>query len=353
MLHKDGDGAVYSRDMAEMMDAMATSKYDGSTNWQIVGEHVEDLAKKFGLADAAEAAANQKQQQPGTQPSVSMAASDIEERITTQDVPSQLKGSLIIEDQIQKKKTPQHTSAIMGKVIALVAIILVVSLVTHNHSGNESKLPEQEGTTNSEDSSTTIPNNQSSDSGAETESENIGAEYSNELRYFTKNTDSTLNLRKLPQYDSELVGTVSDQSLMYFSGEIEKGLGSDGKVHEWYKVKLNNNTVGWARSDLLQEVFDSQDGNNSGNWESSSTTDTVENQSDPAQDAQDVENAVVSYLYAFVRDVNNGSYDELYSAVEPGSKMEESQKKFLQNSDLSEDLINYIIRSSERIDTNT
>ena len=68
LLYKDGDGAVYSRDMAEFLHAMSTSTYDGSTNWQIIGEHVEELAKKYGLVDDTKEKVVQNTQQYGTQP---------------------------------------------------------------------------------------------------------------------------------------------------------------------------------------------------------------------------------------------------------------------------------------------
>ena len=38
-----------------------------------------------------------------------------------------------------------------------------------------------------------------------------------------------------------------------FFGEIEQGLGSDGKMHDWYKLYLGNGIEGWIRSDLIQE----------------------------------------------------------------------------------------------------
>ena len=77
----------------------------------------------------------------------------------------------------------------------------------------------------------------------------------NEDRVFTKNTSGTRNLRSLPRHDSALAGTVSDQSRLYFYGEVGQGLGSDGKTHDWYQVTTENGTVGWARSDLIKEVY--------------------------------------------------------------------------------------------------
>ena len=72
-------------------------------------------------------------------------------------------------------------------------------------------------------------------------------------KYYQKKNSSSINLRALPQHNSDLVMTVKDESPMYFYGETEKGLGSDGKEHEWYKVYLGDGITGWVRSDLVEE----------------------------------------------------------------------------------------------------
>ena len=70
---------------------------------------------------------------------------------------------------------------------------------------------------------------------------------------FVKSTDNTLNLRSLSKHESELVGKVeSENMLMYYYGESGQGYGSDGIMHDWYKVYLDNDLQGWVRSDLVK-----------------------------------------------------------------------------------------------------
>lgn len=71
--------------------------------------------------------------------------------------------------------------------------------------------------------------------------------------YYHKNTSSSLNLRAMPQHNSNLVISVSDNRPLYFYGEVKQGYGSDGVIHDWYKVYLGDGITGWARSDLLAE----------------------------------------------------------------------------------------------------
>lgn len=79
-----------------------------------------------------------------------------------------------------------------------------------------------------------------------------------EFSVLMKNVSTELNVRSQPTYDSELVCKVgSDEQMLYF-GEWEIDLGSDGKIHDWYKLYFGNGIEGWARSDLIQE--DSQYG---------------------------------------------------------------------------------------------
>ena len=60
-----------------------------------------------------------------------------------------------------------------------------------------------------------------------------------------------------------------------------------------------------------------------------------------------------TYLYAFIDDVNNGTYRELYSAIASGSNMEELQQKFIDNADLHEELLDYDIINTKREDNDT
>lgn len=69
-----------------------------------------------------------------------------------------------------------------------------------------------------------------------------------------KAVDGTLNIRSLPQHDSELVDTVEDaDEILYYSGMTGQGFGSDGVMHDWYKITTEDGTSGWVRSDLVWE----------------------------------------------------------------------------------------------------
>lgn len=69
--------------------------------------------------------------------------------------------------------------------------------------------------------------------------------------YYQKAIETDMNLRELPQHKSNLITVVTDDSPLYFYGEIQQGYGSDKKIHDWYKVYLGNGVSGWARSDLI------------------------------------------------------------------------------------------------------
>lgn len=71
--------------------------------------------------------------------------------------------------------------------------------------------------------------------------------------YYQIKNGNDVNLRAKAKHQSNLVTTVTDEQPMYFFGEIEQGLGSDGKMHDWYKLYLGNGIEGWVRSDLIQE----------------------------------------------------------------------------------------------------
>ena len=72
------------------------------------------------------------------------------------------------------------------------------------------------------------------------------------LHYYRKGVDGALNIRSQPRHDSELVGTVytQDEPLVFY-GEIGTGYGSDGIIHEWYKITTSDGITGWVRSDLI------------------------------------------------------------------------------------------------------
>ena len=72
---------------------------------------------------------------------------------------------------------------------------------------------------------------------------------------YIKTADGTLNLRAEPKYESDLAYEVtSDTTLMKFYGQVQQGLGSDGQMHDWYKVYIGSYVSGWVRSDLIKQV---------------------------------------------------------------------------------------------------
>lgn len=69
---------------------------------------------------------------------------------------------------------------------------------------------------------------------------------------YVKKTSSSLKVRALPKHKSSLIAEIKHpDTRMYYSGEHEKGLGSDGKMHEWYHVKISETEEGWVRSDYI------------------------------------------------------------------------------------------------------
>ena len=177
-----------------------------------------------------------------------------------------------IEASPRKESSLWKALAMIGIILALVAAALLIYFVVSGHFGqkeqDETGVLSQTEQTESADAEPALTDNAEpepveSDSAAV--SSNASAARTGEERYFIKNTSSTLNLRKLPQHDSALAGTVSDQSLLYFYGNVGQGLGSDGKVYDWYQVELNDGTTGWARSDLIREVYDDHVSSNTTN----------------------------------------------------------------------------------------
>lgn len=75
------------------------------------------------------------------------------------------------------------------------------------------------------------------------------------VQCYVKANDDSINLRSEARHASDLAHQVTKaNTLMKFYGEIEQGLGSDGQLHDWYKVYIGAYTSGWARSDLIKQV---------------------------------------------------------------------------------------------------
>ncbi len=64
-------------------------------------------------------------------------------------------------------------------------------------------------------------------------------------------TGSGVNLRSESRHESGLVATADEGVPLKFYGEVGRGYGSDGLMHDWYHVEMGNGTWGWVRSDLV------------------------------------------------------------------------------------------------------
>ena len=64
-----------------------------------------------------------------------------------------------------------------------------------------------------------------------------------------------LNVHVSAGINSADIFTVYGSTPMVFYGKTEKGYGSDGALHDWYQIELNN-VQGWVRSDLIRSSGD-------------------------------------------------------------------------------------------------
>ena len=70
-----------------------------------------------------------------------------------------------------------------------------------------------------------------------------------------------LNVRSEPKHESELVDTVYGGTKLYYYDETGQGYGSDGLLHEWYRVEWavpgsSEEKAGWVRSDLVTVQYE-------------------------------------------------------------------------------------------------
>ena len=142
-------------------------------------------------------------------------------------------------------------------VIILIAFVLGILLYNKSENGDTENKEDKES---SEPHATENVNTASPEPTAYTETKKKdkpvepSAEKEDLVCTFVKNVDSTLNVRSLPKHKSDLVGTIdSDAVNMYFYGDIQKGLGSDNKEHDWYYIETDDGIKGYVRSDLVIE----------------------------------------------------------------------------------------------------
>ena len=70
-----------------------------------------------------------------------------------------------------------------------------------------------------------------------------------------------LNVRSESKYESGLVDTIYGGTKLYFYDEIGQGYGSDGILHDWYRVEwavpgTTEEKAGWVRSDLVTVQYE-------------------------------------------------------------------------------------------------
>ena len=70
-----------------------------------------------------------------------------------------------------------------------------------------------------------------------------------------------MNVRSKPDHESELVDTIFGGTKLYFYDEISQGYGSDGIMHDWYRVEwqvsgTTEEKAGWVRSDLVTVQYE-------------------------------------------------------------------------------------------------
>jgi hypothetical protein len=59
-----------------------------------------------------------------------------------------------------------------------------------------------------------------------------------------------INMRELPQYGSAVVGQSQPGADIYWYGQVQQGVCSDGVVRDWYIIN-SGGSWGWARADNL------------------------------------------------------------------------------------------------------
>lgn len=151
----------------------------------------------------------------------------------------------------KKKKTNKSKKyALIISILVLIIIILLscfggylyhISTGSENNGANETAIIETSDKVEAEKETDNVE-----DTPNQNEVENIL------VQQYVKNTDVPLNIRKDAKHESDLVVKVYDESeVMSYYGESKQGLGSDGELHDWYKITLNDGTSGWVRNDLI------------------------------------------------------------------------------------------------------
>ena len=70
-----------------------------------------------------------------------------------------------------------------------------------------------------------------------------------------------LNVRSESKHESGLVDTIYGGTKLYFYDEVGQGYGSDGLLHDWYRVEwavpgTTEEKAGWIRSDLVTVQYE-------------------------------------------------------------------------------------------------
>lgn len=176
------------------------------------------------------------------------------------------------EPLVKVTKNPAKKSKIGPIIIVLVLIAVLVALTGVYFAINKGLIPAKKSSKESEvviteetdtvintDDTEVDSSENTTETFEETETERIetkkdAADESslneNAVIFECEDKKAGINIRSLPQHESELVGTVHEEK-MYYIGETDEGLGSDNKLHTWYHIKTENGYDGWVRSDLV------------------------------------------------------------------------------------------------------
>lgn len=63
---------------------------------------------------------------------------------------------------------------------------------------------------------------------------------------------TNINLRSQPTYYSDIAVNLNAKISLSMTGESASGKGSDGKDHQWYRVKNKKKVTGWVRYDMIK-----------------------------------------------------------------------------------------------------
>lgn len=143
-------------------------------------------------------------------------------------------------------------ASILTIVVLMVIIVVCIMFLSKDHSAT------QKEETNIGTDVTEQVEAKDEDIPADTISENVESQPLQSVPkkqlvdVLIKYTSTNLNIRALPQHDSDLVGVIENfYTQLYYYGETAQGYGSDNIMHTWYRINADSGVSGWVRSDLV------------------------------------------------------------------------------------------------------